>query len=666
MGDAERIHALRALLSRLSDEYHVQDAPSVPDADYDALMRELEALEARHPELDDPASPSRRVGGRPSAQFSPVRHDPPLLSLQNAMDADELREFDRRVRREAGDAAVSYVVEPKIDGLTIVLRYEDGILRQGATRGDGSVGEDVTENLRQISALPQRLKGAPHGVFEARGEVFMPRPAFDALNAARTAAGEPEFANPRNAAAGSLRQVDARVTGTRGLEVFCYEVRRGAQPRTQSDALGLLAQVGLPVNPLQTRCASIAEVIAETERFAVQRAQLPYATDGLVVKLEDLRLAQQLGATQKAPRSAIAFKFPAEEAATELLDIEVQVGRTGTLTPTAILRPVRLAGTTVQRASLHNEEIIAQRDIRIGDTVRVRKAGEIIPEVIGVIADERHFLRQTYAFPRTCPVCGGEAVRREGEAARRCINPACPAQLREWLIHIGGRAALDIDGLGPRTVDLLLSRGLVLQPEDLFRLREEELAQLPRFGGKSAAKLAAGLRDARSRPASRILFALGVPHVGERAADLLVEHFGSLTAIAQASEQELSDVPGIGPVIAASVRRFFAGGVGERLLVSLAELGFDLDRIRADAPAEGPLAGEVVVFTGTLSVPRQEAQARARSLGARVDSDITRRTTIVVAGESAGSKLARADSLGLRVLTEAEFGALSDGTRERN
>ncbi len=659
MDEEERIRALRALLLRLSEEYHAQDAPSVADSDYDALLRELESLEAAHPEMDDASSPTRRVGGRPSSQFSAVRHEPPLLSLQNAMDADELREFDRRVRREADDRPVSYVVEPKIDGLTIVLRYLDGVLAQGATRGDGSVGEDVTENLRQVAALPKRLRDAPPGVFSARGEVFMPRAAFDALNEQRSAMGEPVFANPRNAAAGSLRQLDPAVTASRGLEVFCYELRAGAAPATQGEALSLLARVGLPVNSLRWHCATIDDVIEVTQRFSSQRESLAYATDGLVVKLDDLRLAEELGATQKAPRSAIAFKFPAEEAATELLGIEVQVGRTGALTPTAILRPVRLAGTTVQRASLHNEDLIAQRDIRIGDTVRVRKAGEIIPEVIGVITDDAHRGRPPYAFPTVCPVCGGEAVRREGEAARRCVNSACPAQLREWLIHIGGRAALDIDGLGPRTVDLLLEAGLVQAPEDLFRLRLEDLAKLPRFGEKSAANLAAGLAAARRRPAARILFALGVPHVGERAAELLVERFGSVPAIAAANEQEISEVAGIGPVIADSVRRFFAGGTGERLLRSLAELGFSLGEETHAQAADGPLAGEVVVFTGTLSVPRAQAQERARALGARVESDVTRRTTVVVAGEAAGSKLAKAASLGIRVLTEGEFGELA-------
>ncbi len=665
MADEERILTLRALLARLSEEYHVHDAPTVPDADYDALMRELEELEARHPEVDDPSSPTRRVGGRPTGPFSSVAHEPPLLSLQNAMDAQDLREFDRRIRRDAAEADVAYVVEPKIDGLTVVLRYRGGRLELGATRGDGSVGEDVTENLRQVAAVPRTID-APSGLFEVRGEVYMPWPAFEALNAHRLAQGEPVFANPRNAAAGSLRQTDARITGERGLELFCYEVRRGAEPQTQSEALAFLGRCGLPVNPLRFHCATIDEVIAEAEHFAGARAGLPYATDGLVVKLEDLRLTARLGATQKAPRAAIAFKFPAEEAATELLGIEVQVGRTGALTPTALLRPVRLAGTTVQRASLHNEEIIAQRDIRIGDTVRVRKAGEIIPEVIGVITDDAHFLRAPYAFPQTCPVCGGEAVRREGEAARRCVNPACPAQLREWLIHIGGRAALDIDGLGPRTVDLLLERGLVTQPEDLFRLREEDLAGLPRFGEKSAAKLAAGLRAARGRSAPRILFALGVPHVGERAAELLCERFGSLPAIARQGEEELAQVPGIGAVIASSLYRFFHGGVGERLLASLGQLGFSLGAEPQPEVSGGALAGEVVVFTGTLSMPRHAAQELARASGARVESDVTRRTTMVVAGEGAGSKLARAESLGVRLLTEAEFGVLLATARERN
>ncbi len=657
MDVAGRVAELRDTLRRLAAAYYVEDQPEVPDAVYDSLMRELLELEERHPELYEPDSPTQRVGGAPRGDFRAVTHRPPLLSLANAMDAEELLAFDGRVAQAAGAPAGPYVVEPKIDGLTVVLHYERGVLRLGATRGDGQTGEDVTENLRAIADLPKRLgPGAPDRV-EVRGEVYLPVSRFQELNRERAAEGKPLFQNPRNAAAGSLRQQDAGVTASRGLGLYCYELRLGAEPSRQSDALELLAQWGLPVNPLRWRCDTITDVIAVTQEFAPRRDALPYAVDGLVVKLDDLAVARRLGATQKAPRAQIAFKFPADEAATELLAIEVQVGRTGALTPTAVLAPVRLAGTTVQRASLHNEDLIRDRDIRVGDTVRVRKAGEIIPEVIGVVQDDAHLLRPPYAFPTVCPVCGAEAVRREGEAVRRCANPSCPAKLREWLLHLGSRAALDIDGLGPYAVDMLLERGLVREPEDLFRLSADDLAGLPRFGEKSAGKLVAELAAARGRPLAKVLVALGIPHVGERSAQALAERFGSLQALAAANGEELAEVAGIGETTAEEILRFVEGPVGRRLLRTLPELGF-----RPEAPtgkAAGPLAGEVVVFTGKLSQPRSEAQALARSLGATVESDVTRRTTLVVAGEDAGQKLDKARSLAIKTLSEAEFGAIA-------
>ena len=662
MDERERIEELRATLTRFVRAYFVEDQPEVSDAVYDSLMRELVDLENRHPELHDPDSPSQRVGGAPRGDFRTVSHEPPLLSLMNAMDADDLRAFDRRVAQATGDGLAGlpgpYLVEPKIDGLTVVLRYENRRLRLGATRGDGLSGEDVTPNLAAIAAVPMELRpGAPERL-EVRGEVYLPVASFDALNRLREAEGRPLFQNPRNAAAGSLRQQDPEVTASRGLSLFCYEIRAGADPRTQSEALQLLAAWGLPVNPLRWLCPTVDDVIAVTEEFAPGREGLPYAVDGLVVKLDDLGITRRLGATQKAPRAQIAFKFPADEAATTLLDIEVQVGRTGALTPTAVLAPVRLAGTTVQRASLHNEDLIRQKDIRIGDLVRVRKAGEIIPEVIGIVPGEGHEGRPPYAFPTVCPVCGAEAVRQEGEAVRRCSNPSCPAKLREWLLHLGSRGALDIDGLGPRTVDLLLQADLVHEPEDLFRLTLADLEGLPRLGAKSAAKLMAQLMAARTRPLDRLLVALGIPHVGERSAQALAERFPSLEMLAAASGAELAEVAGIGETTATEIERFMTGPVGQRLLRSLGELGF---RPEASArKASGALDGEIVVFTGRLSRPRSEAQAIARSCGAVVEGDITRRTTLVVVGEEAGQKLAKARSLGIRTMTEAEFGAVTE------
>ncbi len=666
MDEAARIAELRQSLGRFIQAYFVDDQPEVSDAVYDSLMRELTELESRHPELYDRDSPSQRVGGGARADFRAVQHEPPLLSLANAMDPDELLSFDRRVAQTAGAGLAGgvgpYVVEPKIDGLTVVLHYADGRLRLGATRGDGQTGEDVTPNLLAIEAVPKELAPGAPARLEVRGEVFLPVASFEALNRQREAEERPLFQNPRNAAAGSLRQQDPRVTASRGLSLFCYEIRGGATPGRQSEALELLAGWGLPVNPVRWLCAGIEDVVAVTEAFAPERERLAYAVDGLVVKLDDLVLSRQLGSTQKAPRAQIAFKFPADEAATTLLGIEVQVGRTGALTPTAVLTPVRLAGTTVQRASLHNEDLIRQKDIRIGDLVRVRKAGEIIPEVIGIVPADGHDARPPYAFPTVCPVCGAEAVREEGEAVRRCSNPSCPAKLREWLLHLGSRAALDIDGLGPRTVDLLLEAGLVHEPEDLFRLNASELENLPRLGMKSAAKLLAELAAARTRPLDRLLVALGIPHVGERSAQALAERFGDLDAVAAASTDQLAEVAGIGATTAQEIARFMSGPVGQRLLGSLQELGF-----QPEGPARevtGPLAGEIVVFTGRLTRPRGEAQALARSCGAAVETDITRRTTLVVVGEEAGQKLDKALSLGIRTMTDEEFGALTN-TGER-
>jgi len=662
MDDARRAAELRAMIERWARAYFVEDRPEVEDAVYDSAMRELAELEARRPDLADPASPTQRVGGAPRGDFRQVVHDPPLLSLANAMDEEELRAFDRRVAGAAaavGAAAPGgYVVEPKIDGLTVVLHYAGGRLRLGATRGDGQTGEDVTRNLLALASVPAALAAGAPGELSVRGEIYMPKGTFRDLNDRRAAEGLPAFQNPRNAAAGSLRQQDPQVTRERGLRLFCYEIRLGPEAGRQSEALEAMAAWGLPVNPLRWRCPGIEDVLDVTRRFGPEREGLDYAVDGLVVKLDDLELGRRLGATQKAPRSQIAFKFPADEAATLLLDIEVQVGRTGVLTPTAILAPVRLAGTTVQRASLHNEDLIRERDIRIGDTVRVRKAGEVIPEVLGCVPDDAHAAREPYRLPTRCPACGAEAVREPGEAARRCTNPSCPAKLREWLLHVGSRAALDIDGLGPRTVDLLLERDLVRGPLDLFRLTEAQLAELPRFGEKSAQSLAQALRAARRRPLDRLLVALGIPHVGERSAQALAASLGSLLAIAKAPAERLCLVPGIGESTADEIARFFAGELGQELVAGLRELGFALEEAAPEA-GSGPLEGEVVVFTGRLAMPRGEAQAAARRLGAVVEADVTRRTTLVVVGEEAGAKLAKARSLGIRTMSEAEFGVLS-------
>lgn len=652
----------RAELERLRREirhhdhlYYVLDAPEISDEEYDGLLRRLEELERRFPALITPDSPTQRVAGQPREGFQTVRHSRVLLSLEDAFNLQELAQFHQRVGRVLAGEDTAYLVEPKIDGLTVVLRYRDGRFVQGATRGDGMVGEDVTANLRTVRSIPLRLEAAPP-FLEVRGEVFLPRADFARLNEERQREGLPLFANPRNAAAGSLRQLDPRVTAARPLDIFLYEVREGAEPPTQAAALEYLERLGLKVNPLRWLCPDLEQVERVIRDFAPRREGLPYATDGLVIKVNSLAQQRELGARSRSPRWAIAYKYPAQEATTTVRDIVVQVGRTGALTPTAILDPVRLSGTVVSRATLHNEDQIREKDVRIGDQVVVRKAGEIIPEVVSVVREARTGRERPFVFPDRCPVCGAEVVREPGEAVARCTGVSCPAQLRERLLHFGSRGGMDIDGLGPVVVEALLAADLVHDAGDLYFLTREDLLRLPRKAEKSAANLLASIAASRERPLARLLFALGIRHVGERAATVLAERYRSVDALAAAAAEELRQVPEIGPAIAASVAAFFRQEQTRRMLEKLRRAGVRLAE-REEAPARaGPLQGKQLVLTGTLrGIPRAAAEELIARAGGRVTSTVTRRTDYLVVGEDPGSKLARARELAVPQLTQEEF-----------
>ncbi len=639
--------------------YYVLDDPVITDAEYDRLFQRLLELEEQYPHLASEDSPTRRVGGRPLEKFVQVQHVSPMLSLQNAFSRGDLLEFDRRVRRALG-RPVAYVVELKIDGLSVALRYRDGVLERGLTRGDGLVGEDVTQNVQTVRSIPLRLRGDVPPYLEVRGEVYMPVKAFRRLNEAREREGLPLFANPRNAAAGSLRQLDPAVTARRPLDCFVYEVRQveGLTLRTHSEALAWLRELGFKVNPHTFTVPSIEEAYERCAAWAERAGQLDYEVDGMVIKVDDLEARDALGATSRAPRWAVAYKFPAEEQVTRVRDIVVQVGRTGVLTPTAVLEPVRIAGSVVGRATLHNIDIIREKDVRVGDHVVVRKAGEVIPEVVRVLKERRTGEERPFEMPDRCPECGSEAVRLPGEAAYRCTGAACPARLRESLIHFASRDAMDIEGLGPQTVSALLAAGMVRDPADLYSLTVEDLVKLERFGEKSAANLVAAIDRSRANPLYRLLFGLGIRHVGERAARLLAESFGDMDALAAASREELERVPEIGPMTAESVYRFFRQEANRRLLRRLKEAGV---RMSAGEPDRGgELSGLSFVITGTLrDFTRKEVVEFIESRGGRVTSSVSSKTDYLVVGENPGSKLDRARELGVKIIDEEELRRLS-------
>lgn len=648
----KRIEELRSQLHYHNYRYYVLDDPVITDQEYDALMRELIALEEKYPELITPDSPTQRVGHAPLEQFAAVRHAQPMLSLANAFDEEELAAFVQRVYRQAGKE-VEFVCELKIDGLAVSLDYENGVFVRGATRGDGFEGEDITANLRTVRSIPLRLT-RPVTV-NVRGEVYMPRQDFQRLNEERAAAGESLFANPRNAAAGSVRQLDPNITAGRRLDIFLYSLTMADGPATHFEAVQLLKELGFRTNPHIKLCRSLAEIEEYVAYWTARRGDLPYDIDGIVVKVNDLALQAQLGATARSPRWAVAYKFPAEQVVTKVLAIEVQVGRTGILTPLAHLQPVQVAGSTVSRATLHNADIVAQRDIRIGDYVVIQKAGDVIPEIVRSLPERRTGEEIPFTMPDECPACGSKVVRLPGEAATRCVNKACPAQQLERLIHFASRGAMDIEGLGPAIIEQLLQAGLIKGPADLYRLRKEDLVNLERFGEKSAQNLIDAIAASKHRPLSRLIFALGIRLVGQEVARELADHFPSIHALAQASEEELMAIPAIGEKIARSVVDFFSDPENQRLIAELEEVGVSL----AEAPVEpraDALAGLTFVVTGKLErFSRAEIEEYLRSLGASVTSSVSSRTDYLIAGERAGSKLDRARELGVAVLSETEL-----------
>ncbi len=656
---AARIEALRREIRRHDERYYVEDRPEIADAEYDRLKRELGELEAAHPALVTPDSPTRRVGGRPSEAFAAVEHLAAMLSLDNATTGEDLREFEARLRRALPGADFAYVCEPKIDGLGVALLYEHGRLVRGATRGDGRVGEDVTHTLRTVTAIPGRIEGPLRAArrLEVRGEVFMPRGAFARLNAALEEAGEPVFANPRNAAAGAVRQKDPAITASRPLDIFLYHVSHCEPGRFPShwETLEALQASAFPVNPRSRRCRTLDDVLAYCREIEAERDALDYDADGVVVKVDDLEQQRRLGATAHHPRWAIAYKFAARQATTRVLGITINVGKSGALTPTARLEPVELAGVTVSNVSLHNEDEVRRKDVRVGDTVLIERAGDVIPYLVQVIPDKRPPGAPPFRMPPTCPACGGAAVRPEGEVVWRCTNSACPAQLKERLFHFGSRRAMDIEHLGEVVIAQLVDRGLVRDFADLYGLSVETLAGLDRMADRSAQNLARAIQASRTRGLARLLNGLGIRMVGERAAALLASRFGSMERLERATEAELGEIYGIGPQIARAVIGFFAEERNRRILQRLREAGV----VMVEEGAHGgpqPLRGKTIVLTGSLrTLTRDQAKDLVTRLGGRVTGSVSKKTDCVVAGEDPGSKVEDARRLGVEILGEEAF-----------
>jgi DNA ligase (NAD+) len=661
----DRARELRKEIDAHNYRYYVLDQPAIPDAEYDRLMAELRDLEARHPGLVVPESPTQRVGASPAPGFLEVRHAIPMLSLENAFTDDEVLAFDRRVRDRLGvEAEVRYSAEPKLDGVAISIRYERGLLARAATRGDGSVGEDVTHNVRTIPSVPlavaRNAVDVPE-VLEVRGEIVMPRAGFDALNERARASGDKMFANPRNAAAGSLRQLDPRITASRPLEMYAYgvgEVSTSDLPGNHSGILQRLRDWGFRVNRLAEVVAGADGCLRYYRSIQADRERLPYDIDGVVYKVDDIDAQRQLGFVARAPRWAIAHKFPAQEELTTVEAIEFQVGRTGALTPVARLKPVFVGGVTVSNATLHNIDELHRKDVRVGDTVTVRRAGDVIPEVVGVLLERRPAGTRAVRLPAKCPVCGSEVVREEGEAIARCTAGLfCSAQRKEAIRHFASRRAMDIQGLGDRIIDQLVESGLVETPADLYRLPAADLAELERMGEKSAEKLITAIDRSRNTTLPRFLFALGIRDVGESTALALAEHFGDLGPIADATPEVLQDVPDVGPVVAARVAAFFRERHNREVIDDLVGLGVRWPKLTpATRKVKGPLHGQTWVVTGTLeTMSREEAQERIREAGGKVSSSVSRKTFALVVGADPGSKLKKAETLGVQILNETEF-----------
>lgn len=655
----QRIEQLKEQLNRWSHEYYVEDKPTATDAEYDKAYHELLALEKEHPEFVTADSPTQRVGGEVLEQFQKVTHTNPMLSLSNAFSKEDLEEFDARLRKLT-NRAIEYVCELKIDGLSIALTYQNGRLQLGATRGDGTTGEDVTGNVRTIKSVPLSLK-EPWNV-EVRGECYMPKKSFVALNESREEEGLEVFANPRNAAAGSLRQLDPKIAAKRNLSVFLYSSPSVEElgVSTQEELLEKMAEMGFVTNPERLKCQTIDEVWNYIETIGEKRQELPYEIDGMVIKVNDFVAQEEIGYTVKAPRWAIAYKFPAEEAQTVVRDVEWTVGRTGVVTPTAVMNPVQLAGTTVRRASLHNIDLMKERDIRLEDTVVIHKAGDIIPEVTRVILEKRPATSQPYEFPTTCPVCHEKLEHLEDEVAIRCLNPKCPAQLTEGMSHFVSRNAMNMSGIGPSIIKQLFEEGLVLDVADLYKLTLDQLLALDKIQQKSAENILEAIEQSKANSLERLLTGLGIRHVGTKAAKELAQHFGEMKALQEASIEQLLEIDGLGDIIAYSVKTYFEQPSVQELIQELQDRGVNmsyLGKTKADSEASGHiLSGKTVVLTGTLEqLTRQDAKEKLESLGAKVTGSVSKKTDVVIAGHSAGSKLDKANALGIEVWSEQQF-----------
>jgi len=656
-GVKKRIVKLREQINYLNHRYYVLDSPEISDAEYDALMVELRRLEEEHPELVTPESPTQRVGAAPIEAFGVVEHPLPLLSLANVFSYDELLAWHKRTSNLVPGRDMDFVCELKLDGLAVALNYADGRFATGATRGDGYRGEDITQNLRTIKSIPLSIpKGAPEK-FEVRGEVYLSKTGFEKLNKERAEEGQPLFANPRNAAAGSVRQLDPRVTAKRPLDIYIYALgyAEGAVPPTHWETMEYLKSLGFKISPHNAYVADINDVEEYYQHWLKEKDSLEFGADGVVIKVNSFELQQALGTVGHDPRWAVAYKFPAIQATTKLLDIGISVGRTGSLNPYAILEPVSVGGVTIKRAALHNEEDVRRKEIRIGDTVVVQRAGEVIPEVVAPVLSKRTGQERFFVMPSRCPACGGEVVKPEGEVMTRCINASCPAQIYELLTHFVSRGAMDIDGVGEKLAAALLHSGLVRDVADLYSLHEEELIGLERMAEKSAQNVINAIAQSKERPLSRVIFALGIRHIGSETAELLASHFGSIDRLAKASREELLEVSTIGPKIADSIHAFFSQEANLRVIEKLRKAGV---RLEAEAPErkELPLLGQEFVLTGTLEAfSRSEAEARIKELGGTAGSSVTKKTTYLVTGADPGSKLEKARSLGTRLLNEEEF-----------
>ena len=653
----QRIDDLRNELEHHSRQYYVYDAPEISDFEYDKLMRELETLENDNPEFNSPLSPTVRVGGAVLDKFDTVTHTVRMESLQDAFDFDEVREFDKRVHASVG--ACSYVVEHKIDGLSVSLEYRDGEFVRGSTRGDGVVGEDVSENIKTIAAVPLRLtKPVPY--IEVRGEVYMPRDSFVRLNEQREEREEQPFANPRNAAAGSLRQLDPKIAAERKLDIFVFNIQQldGLEIKSHIEGLRLLRELGFKTILNDKTFPDIEAAISEINAIADVRGTLPFDIDGAVIKVNELNLRRELGSTSKFPKWAVAYKYPAERQKTRINDIIVQVGRTGAVTPLAYLEPVKIAGSTVSRATLHNSDYIAEKDIKIGDTVIIEKAGDIIPAVVEVVFDERDGTQIDFKMPKVCPACGAEVVREDGEAAYRCTGMNCPAQRMRHIIHFVSRNAMDIEGLGPAVIEQLLDKSLIETAADLYYLKKEDISALDKMGEKSAENLLAALERSKSNKLSRVVTALGIRHIGEKAAKVLAKRYKSIDSLMQADEEELTQIDEIGSTMAKSVVSFFNEEQNRAFIARLAEAGVSLDTPEDDN-ADERFAGMTFVLTGTLSrYTRNEASAIIENFGGKTSSSVSKKTSYVLAGEEAGSKLDKAQKLGVKIINEQEFGEM--------